>query len=256
MYSLYRWWDRYRLQFSVALLTLIAAWSIRQTEGAGLLELYRLAVLPFQYNQTQQEQLINARTWELQQRLSELELQNQKLQQLLNQQIIARGKGIVVPVIGRSADHWWQQLTLGQGRQEGLSLGSVVVAPGGVVGRITSVSSHTSRVLLISDPTSQIGVTVSRSRHTGILQGQAGNQAVIKFFEKDPDVRPGDVIVTSPFSKLFPVGLSVGRVKSVNLTKTSTPQVIIELSAPVSDLEWVTVHLDDKTSESMVSHRP
>ncbi|HEY9844618.1 MAG TPA: rod shape-determining protein MreC [Candidatus Caenarcaniphilales bacterium] len=257
MYSLYRWWDRYRIQLLLALLSLVAAASLRQTEGAGVLELYRLIALPFQGNPTQQERLVNARTWELQQRLTELEIQNQKLQDLIGQPVVTQGKGVIASVIGRSADHWWQQMSLGRGRQDGLQVGSVVVAPGGLVGRVTNTSKHTSRVLLISDPTSRIGVTVTRSRRMGILQGQAGDWAVLEFPEKDPDVRPGDVIVTSSLSSLFPAGLLVGRVESVNLTKTSSPHAaVVKLSAPVSDVEWVTVYLDDKISESRVSASP
>ncbi len=255
MYSLYRWWDRYRLQLLLALISLVVALALRQTEGAGLLELYRLLSLPFQSGQ-QQEQLITARTWELEQRIAELEIQNQKLQALLDQPAVTQGRGIVAPVIGRSADHWWQQLTLGRGSQAGLQPGLTVVAPGGLVGRITNTSPHTSRVLLLTDPTSRIGVTVSRNRRMGILRGQIGNRAVIEFYEKDPDVRPGDIVVTSSLSSLFPPGLLIGRIESVDLTKTSTPQAIVKLSAPVGDVEWVTVHLDDKTAEPMVSLSP
>lgn len=256
MYFLYRWWDRYRLYLSLTLISLGVAWFVHQTHGAVLFEVYRLVTLPFQANSTQQEQLLNARTWELQQQLTELETQNQKLQELLGQVSVKQGKGTVAPIIGRSADHWWQQVTLGRGRQDGIAVGSVAVAPGGLVGRVTSVSDHVSRVLLITNPTSQIGVTVSRSRSMGLLRGQAGQQAVVEFFDKDPDARLGDIIVTSSLSSLFPSGLVVGRVESLNPTKISSPKAIIKLSAPISDLEWVIVHLDDQTSRPGISPNP
>lgn len=256
MYSPYRWWDRYRLQLSLAMISLVAAWAVRQTQGAGLLETYRLITLPFQGNPTQQEQLINARTWELEQRLAALEGQNQELQALLKQPAVTQGEGMVAPVIGRSADHWWQQMTLGRGHQDGVREGAIVVAPGGLVGRVVSASGHTSRVLMISDPTSRIGVTTSRSRRMGILRGQAGDRAVIEFYEKDPDVRPGDAVSTSSLSSLFPPGLLVGRVESMQLSKSATPQALVKLSAPVTEIDWVTVHLDAKTSKPMVSIKP
>lgn len=256
MYFLYRWWDRHRLYLSLALLSLGVAWFVRQTQGAVVFEVYRLVTLPFQANSTQQEQLLNARTWELQQRLTELEIQNQKLQELLGQPAITQGKGIAAPIIGRSADHWWQQITLGRGRQDGIAIDSVVVAPGGLVGRVTNVSDHVSRVLLITNPTSQIGVTVSRSRSMGLLRGQAGQQAVVEFFDKDPDVRLGDIIVTSSLSSLFPAGLVIGQVESLNPTKISSPQAIVKLSAPISDVEWVIVYLHDQTSRPGVSPNP
>ncbi len=253
MYFLYRWWDRYRVLLLLALLSFAAVWTVRETQGSALLELYRLLTLPFQPNPAQQEQLLNARTWELQQRLAELEAQNQNLRQLLDQPMLKRGRAIAAPVIGRSADHWWQQIFVGRGRADGLKPGAVVVAPGGLVGRVTELSAHGSRVLLVTDPTSRIGVTVGRNRRMGILRGQAGSQAVIEFFEKDPNVRPGDIVVTSALSSLYPAGLTVGQIKSLQLDQTSSPQAVVDLSAPIGDLEWVTVYVDDQTSQTMVS---
>lgn len=256
MYSLSRWWDRHRLHLSLALLSLGVAWFIHQTQGAVVFEVYRWVMLPFQTDSTQQERLLKTQTWELQQRITELEIQNRKLQELMDQTVVPQGKGILTPVIGHSADHWWQQITLGHGRRDGVAINSVVVAPGGLVGRVTQVSDHVSRVLLITNPTSQIGVTVSRSRSMGLLRGQTGQQAVVEFFDKDPDVRPGDVMVTSSLSSLFPAGLIIGRVESLNLARTSAPEAVIELSAPISDLEWVIVYRHDQTSRSMVSPNP
>lgn len=253
MYFLYRWWDRYRALMAVALLSLSVAWLIRQTGSASLLEIYRLISLPFQPNLTQQQELIDARTWELQQQVMELKTQNQQLRGLVGQTAIAQSQAIGAPVIGHSADHWWQQITLGRGSRSGVKIGAVVMAPGGLVGRVTLVTDHTSRVLLITDPTSRIGVTINRSRAMGILRGETGKQATIEFFEKDPNVRPGDVIVTSTLSSLFPAGLAVGRIQTLNLTQTSTPQAIVDLAVPIGNVEWVTIYLDAKTSKSMVS---
>lgn len=256
MYFLSRWWDRYRLAIAIIFLSLGVAWSIRQTSAAGLFELYRLLSLPFQPNSAEQAQLIQAQTWELQQQLETLKAENQKLESLLGQKSIAAGQAIAAPVIGRSADHWWQQLTLGRGKRQGIEPGSVVTAPGGLVGRVTKVTDNTSRVLLLTDPSSRIGVTVSRSRAMGILRGQMGKQPVIEFFEKDPNVRPGDVVVTSSLSSLFPADLTVGRVQSLKLTGVTTPQATLDPSASISNIEWVTVYLHAQTPETVAAPSP
>jgi len=66
---------------------------------------------------------------ELQARLVELE--NQKLKELLG---IQRHKRLKASLrCGRSADHWWQQVTLGRGTQAGIQVGLIVTAPGGLV---------------------------------------------------------------------------------------------------------------------------
>ncbi|NCJ05657.1 rod shape-determining protein MreC [Synechococcales cyanobacterium C] len=256
MYFLYRWWGRYRVVVVLTLLCIALAWSIRRTEGAGIVELYRLMTLPVQPNTAKQEQLINARTWELQQRLQELEARNQALQSLLEDPQIQQDRAISAAVIGRSADHWWHQITLGRGSQDGIQVGAVVAAPGGLVGRVTQVSPHTSRVLLVSDPSSRLGVTISRSRRMGILRGQDERVGRIDFFEKDPDVREGDIVVTSTLSRLFPPGVPVGQIQELQLDAASGPQAVVEFSVPIANLEWVSIYLDGQTSEALVTSEP
>lgn len=256
MYLLNRWWNRYRIALIVVLLSLGLGWSIKATKGAGIFEVYRVLTLPHQHNGSTQEQLIQAKTWELQQRITALEKQNRTLQTLLDTPSVKQGKAIAAPIIGRSADQWWQQLILGKGQQDGIRVGAAVLAPGGVVGRITQVSPRTSRVLLLTDPTSKIGATISRSQRMGILRGLAGNLAILDFFQKDPDARIGDTVVTSTVSQLFPPGLPLGTIKSLKLEKTANPQAVIELSVPIGDLEWVSVNLNEQATREMVSTSP
>jgi rod shape-determining protein MreC len=242
MYIIRRWWDRYALQILLVSLALVAAWAIRQNQGAAIFEMYQVITRPFQSEPTQAERLGNARLLELQARVVELESQNQKLKELLDYGTPGERRGIAAPVVGRSADHWWQQVTLGRGSQGGIQVGFIVTAPGGLVGRVISVTPNTCRVLLISDPSSQIGVIISRSRYVGFLQGQSASYAVMQFFDKVPDVRRGDVVSTSPYSQIFPSGLPVGRVESVNMNKSPAPEAVIALSAPIPYLEWVVVY--------------
>ncbi len=250
MYTLRRWWDRHRLQIILASMALSSALLIRQTQATPLFEAYQLLVRAFQPNLAQQHLLENAQFQELQQRLIELESQNQRLKDLLGYVSETKKAAITAPVVGRSADHWWQQLILGRGSDDAVKVGSVVMAPGGVVGRVTSVTPHTSRVLLLSDPSSRIGVTISRSRFMGYMRGQSTSRAVMEFFDKVPDVRRGDVVSTSALSQLFPAGMPIGRIESVNLNKSPAPEAIIELSAPVSFLEWAVIYPYEQTAQA------
>lgn len=242
MFILRRWWDKHGVAMVLGGLTLSAAWLVRQTQGAALFEAYQLLSRPFQSGPTKEERLTNVRVHELQERLVELESQNQKLKELLDYTKTQKKQGIGAPIVGRSADHWWQQVTLGRGSQDGIKVGFIVMGPGGLVGRIVSVTHNSSRVLLISDATSKVGAVISRSRSMGFMRGQGSNHAVLQFFDKVPDVRRGDVVATSPVSQLFPSGLPLGRVESVNLDKSPAPEAVIELTAPVSYLEWVVVY--------------
>jgi len=243
MYALRRWWERYRLQLALGCLVFGFAWAVRQTQGTAIFEVYQWMTRPFQSGPTQAERLSDAQILELQARLVELESQNQKLKELLGYvEHSGLHRSLVAPVVGRSADNWWQQVILGRGSEDGIGTGFIVMAPGGLVGRIESVTPHTSRVLLVSDPTSQVGVTISRSRDAGFIRGQSTNHVLMQFFDKVPNVHRGDVVSTSAYSQLFPPGLPIGRVESVNLNTSPAPKAVIELSTPIRYLEWVVVY--------------
>ncbi|MCG8367109.1 MAG: rod shape-determining protein MreC [Pseudanabaenales cyanobacterium] len=241
-YTLRRWWNRYALQAGLIALAVGGAWAVKQSQGVIVYEIYQWLSRPFQPGLTQVEQIENAYVLELQQRIVELENQNQVLRRQIDYKAANPQSETIAAVIGRSADHWWRQVTLGKGSRDGIEVGYVVTGPGGLVGRVVYVTPHTSRVLLISDPTSRAGVKISRSRAMGYMRGQSANRVVMEFFDKSPDVKHGDVVMTSSYSRLFPKNIPIGRIESLDLTKSPAPEAVIQLSSPISVLEWVAVH--------------
>ncbi len=235
------WWRRYQSTLLVSLIILSAAGVVRATQGAGVADLNRLLVWPFKSDGAAQQRLLDAQSQALQQQVQELETQNRSLKSLLNLPPSPNQKKIAASVISRGADNWWQQLTLGKGSADGVRVDAVVVAPGGLVGRVMSVTLQTSRVLLVTDPTSQVGITISRSRQVGILRGRSDRKGVLEFFDKTPDVKKDDVVVTSTLSSRFPAGIAVGRVTDVDLDRLPIPQVVVEFSVPLEHVEWVNV---------------
>lgn len=220
------------------------AWLIRQTQGPAIFEAYYWLTRPFHISVDADlpETLINAKIQELDIENQELKKQNEELKTLVDYRNSKKEKGVIAPIIGRSADHWWQQVTLGRGRQDGIEPGFIVMAPGGLVGQITTVTSNTSRVLLISDQTSKVGVSISRSRQMGFMRGQNTGEGVMEFFDNSPDIKVGDAVVTSAYSQLFPAGLPVGKVSALDINKTPAPEATIEFSAPIYRVEWVIIY--------------
>jgi rod shape-determining protein MreC len=235
------WWRRYQSTLLVALLVLSAAGVVRATQGAGVSDLNRWLVWPFKSDGAAQQKLLNAQSQALQEQVQELEAQNRSLKSLLDLPAFPNQKKIAASVISRGSDNWWQQLTLGKGSVDGVRVDAVVMAPGGLVGRVMSVTPNTSRVLLVTDPTSQVGITVSRSRQVGILRGRSDRRGVLEFFDKSPDVRKDGVVVTSTLSSRFPAGIAVGRVTALDLDRLPAPQAVVEFSVPIEHVEWVNV---------------
>lgn len=237
------WWDKYGFRTILIVAALMMALLIKQTQAAVLSEVYYFMVSPFQ-SQKQlilEDRLTNARILELEQRVTELEEQNQQLKQLFDYGKTQEVETTISPIIGRSRDRWWHRLTLGKGSQDGIEPGFVVMGIGGLVGRVTHVTPHTSKVLLISDATSRVGAIISRNRQLGYIQGKDSSTVVMKFFNQVTDIKPGDDITTSNLSKLYPSGLPIGRVKSHEQNEDATSEIEIELTAPIDVLEWVIV---------------
>ncbi len=242
MFTLRRWWDKNALKLAGFGTVIGGTYLVLQAQSAFVFEAYNYLSQPFQPKAGQIDYLKTAQVEQLQNELQELKNQNQQLKQLASYSASVPTKGVLAPIVLRSADNWWQQVTIGRGSEDGIAVDHIVMGIGGTVGRVVSVSPHTSRILLVSDPNSRIGVLVARTRNMGILQGTRANQAVLQFFDKRPNVKKGDVVSTSAVSQLFPTGLAVGRVIETNLNKSPAPEAIVEFTAPLGYLEWVTVH--------------
>ncbi len=242
MFTLRRWWDKNALKLGGFVTAICGTYVVLQSQSSLVFEAYNYLSQPFQPKAGQIDYLKTAHVEQLQNELEELKKQNQQIKQLASYSSSVQTKGVLAPIVLRSADNWWQQVTLGKGSRDGIAVDYIAIGIGGTVGRVISVSPHTSRILLVSDPNSRIGVAIGRTRHMGILQGTRANQAVLQFYDKRPDVKKGDIVSTSAVSQLFPAGLNVGRVIETNLNKSPAPEAIVEFTAPLSYVEWVTVH--------------
>ncbi len=241
MFALRQWWNQHALRTGLIALAIATAWGMRQTQGALVYETYRWVTSPLQPGPSRQALLESSYTQELQQRIVELEVQNRNLRQMVEAEPAVPLNHTPAAVIGRSAGDWWQQIVISRGSRDGIQVGYIVTGPGGLVGRVVAVYPTSSRVLLLSDARSRVGARISRSRSTGYIRGQTGQQVVMEFFDKMPDVRVGDVVMTSAYSRLFPQDMPIGRVVELDLSKSPAPEVTVELSAPLNILEWVQV---------------
>ncbi len=222
------------------LVLLLALGLVRLSKGAAVVDLYALLSRPFWPGTAQSEWLRQAQHLEDQQKISLLQgqLNQLKADSALREQ---QGDWLTAAVISRRTEGWWQQLELGAGSLEGLHYGAVVTGPGGVLGRIASVTPSTARVTLLTDPSSRVGVTLKGSRGQGLLVGEGTSRPRLRFLDKDVEVQPGDVVLTSAASSLYPANLIVGVVQTVNSQALPAPEALVQLAAPVDAIDWVRV---------------
>ena len=112
-----------------------------------------------------------------------------------------------------------------------------------LVGRIASVTPSTARVKLLTAPGNEIGVWLPRSRRHGLLAGRGSSRLSLRFIDKDPDVRPGDLVATSPASTLLPPNVPVGVIQSVQERAVPAPTALVQLIAAPEAIDWVQVRI-------------
>ncbi len=243
MFIVRRWWQKHGLQMILSILSLAIALFLFQSKGGIILEIYGNFARSLQPYTQKERQIIQkeALFQELQIKIKELEVENKQLKNFLKYKQTNNENLITGRIIGRSPDAWWQIVTLGVGSNQGVKVDNVVKGIGGLVGRIIEVTPNTSRVLLISDPSSRIGATITRTRYLGFIKGNSNQTAIMVFYAKVADVKIGDTVTTSSISTIFPPNIPIGKVISIDLNKSPAPEAIIQFSAPINFLEWVTV---------------
>jgi rod shape-determining protein MreC len=148
-------------------------------------------------------------------------------------------------VVANSTSKQWKSLRIDKGVKDGVRRGMGVVAELGLVGRIMAVDQHYSDVMLLSDTASSIDVIVGRSRARGRLRGlgeATSLNARIDYLTRSAPVEVGDEIVSSGAGVVFPRGVIIGYVRSVNRVEHGLYQeVLIEPAAALTALDEVLV---------------
>ena len=173
------------------LLLLLVLGMVRFSKGAGFADAFALISRPFWPGTAQREWVQSATKQEEAARLLLLEEDNARLRGLLELNHQSSGDWLQAAVISRTASGWWQQLELGKGSIQGVAEGDAVIGPGGLVGRVQSVTPTTSRVRLLTAPGSRIGVWLPRTRQHGLLLGMGTARPQLQFLDKDVKVKSG-----------------------------------------------------------------
>jgi rod shape-determining protein MreC len=146
-------------------------------------------------------------------------------------------------IIAGSAIPSFRTVTIDKGTADGLSADLAVIAPAGVVGRVVMPAARAARVQLLIDGNAAAGAMIERSRAQGIVMGTGDDGLRMEYVLSTADVVPGDRVVTSGLDGIYPKGLVIGEVESIETT--GRPYVLLRVRPAVdfSKLEEVLVVL-------------
>lgn len=151
---------------------------------------------------------------------------------------------IVANVINNSVHHPHNYITIDKGSDDGVSIEMGVVDHSGVVGTVSAVGPHFSRVISLLNPNFRLSCKIKGSDFFGSLvwNGNDPRHAMLEELPRHTVFEIGDTIVTSGYSSVFPAGLPVGRIMPDNNTHTENFfSLPIELFADFTRLSNVQV---------------
>lgn len=185
-------------------------------------------------NQELRRELQRMKAWK--EAAQQLRDENARLLDLNNVRLDPRLTYVTGVVLADSGSPFRQSVLLNVGTRDGILDGWATMDGIGLVGRISGVGQNTARVILLTDTSSQIPITIQPAGQQAILSGDNTVAPLVSFLENADLVRAGDRVITSGDGGVFPAGLLVG-----HLAEDPSGRLRVRLSADYERLEFLRV---------------
>jgi len=162
---------------------------------------------------------------------------------------------VLAHVIGRASRPFLQTMILDAGESSNVKPGEAVVDDRGMIGRIYLAGDHTSWVILLTDLSSRIPVTIAAADGKtaslqAIMTGDNTAMPMLDTLSQVVTLHPGDQVVSSGDGGLLPPGLAIGTVEG------SPGAYRVLLLADASSSEDVEVLAFRKPAETLPATSP
>jgi rod shape-determining protein MreC len=188
------------------------------------------------YQDNQRLAVENERLLNWQQAALKLVSENARLRELLRLTPEPATTFITARVIANSGGAYARSLMVRAGSENGVERGQAAVTGEGLVGRVSEVGTRAARVLLVTDLNSRVPVIVEGAQQRALLTGDNSERPCLRYLDAAAAIKVGDRVVTSGQGGIFPPGLPVGVVASLD---GETPHV--EPYAELSQVEYLRI---------------
>ncbi len=169
-------------------------------------------------------------------------IENSRLRELVSFKEMSPFTLIPAKVIGGSSTGFINHIILNVGGKRGIRKDMPIVLSDGLVGRIYRVSEDYSLGHLLLDKNSRVSAKIAGSDVKGILNYLGDGRCSLNGVPNRSDVTIADSVVTSGYSEIFPEGLFIGTVASVDTTTRSLfMDIMVTPGADFEHLEEVLI---------------
>jgi rod shape-determining protein MreC len=179
-------------------------------------------------------------------RADALAQENQRLRALLDLAPARLPRQMAAEVLFEAPDPYTRRLVIDRGQAQGLRLGAPVLTPAGVLGQVTRLYPLSAEVTLLSDRDAAIPVLNARSGQRAVAFGGvrgAGDATMeLRFVAANVDIVVGDKMLTGGLDGVYPPGLAVATVRSVERrAEGGFARVLLAPAAPGDGVRHVLV---------------
>lgn len=192
------------------------------TVGLGVLQ-QQLSFIPRYFRLAEENELLRRMNLQMADevsRLREAKLQNLRLRQSMGLNEVLPFPVLAANVVSKNLTMLRNTLTIDIGSAAGVAETMPVVSPEGLVGIVVAVSEHYAIVNILLNTEFRVSAKSQRSRVDGIVSSN-GKETFLKNVANSQDVQVGDAIITSNYSNMFPEGIRIGVVESVDISPGS-----------------------------------
>jgi rod shape-determining protein MreC len=161
-----------------------------------------------------------ARQAEKASRVDQLAAENQRLRALLELRPSLAVRSLAAEVMYEAADPYSRKVFIDRGETHGVVRGAPVINDVGVLGQVTRLYPLSAEVTLMTDREAAIPVLNARTQQRSVAFGGAGGGAnpsmELRFMAGNADVQPGDLLTTSGIDGVYPPGVAVAKVATVD----------------------------------------
>jgi len=141
--------------------------------------------------------------------------ENTELHGLLKLVPVPPASFVTARVIGNSGGAYVRNLMIRAGSENGVARGQAAITGEGLVGRVVEVGTQAARILLVTDLNSRIPVIVEGTRQRALMMGDNTDRPSLRYLDTVSGIKVGDRVVTSGEGGVFPPGLPVGAIASL-----------------------------------------
>jgi rod shape-determining protein MreC len=150
------------------------------------------------------------------QRLRDLQTENDHLRSLLGAAQRSTQPAKMAEIVHMGRDPFTHKVTVNLGSQHGIGAGQAVVDAAGVIGQVTRAYPFSSEVTLITDKDLAIPIQIERNSLRAIAFGHGRSNTIdLPYLPANVDIRKGDRLITSGIDGVYPPGLAVAQVVTI-----------------------------------------